>query len=101
MKYLRFGEIGNEKPGLMDNEGRIRDISSLISDISPCMLDKLAQLAMSDISGLPIVENVRIASCIKQPGKLICIGYNSLLHTQQMGAKPLDNNEMMVFLLNS
>lgn len=98
MKLLRFGECGMEKPGLLDDDGQIRDLSSIISDLNPATLDKLFLLDSLDHSTLPIVDNVRIASCISQPGKFICIGYNSLLHTQQMGAKPLDNNEMMVFL---
>lgn len=98
MKLLRFGELGSEKPGMLDEQNQIRDLSSVISDLCPSTLEQLASLATLDLTNFPIVEPVRIASCIKQPGKFICIGYNSLLHTQQMGSQPLANNEMMVFL---
>lgn len=88
MKLVRFGICGDEKPGLLDNEGQIRDLSGVVSDIdgkalSPSSLDELA--AMS-IEGLPVVSGeTRLGSPVANVGKLVCIGLNYRLHAQEAG----------------
>ncbi len=72
MKLLRFGNAGEEKPGLIDQSGKIRDLSSVIDDINgntiaPESLDKLKKL---DTSSLPEVNgNPRIGPCVNNVGK--------------------------------
>ena len=102
MKLIRYGNLGFEKPGLIDDNGQLYDISSFITDFSPqhfINLDLSAHLKTLDIKKLSLVDKpTRIGSCIGSPGKIICIGYNSKLHTQQLGMSLLPENEMMVFL---
>jgi 2-keto-4-pentenoate hydratase/2-oxohepta-3-ene-1,7-dioic acid hydratase in catechol pathway len=102
MKLLRYGFAGEEKPGILDNHGNIYDLSNFISDFSPQHLRKLDlihHLSALKIEQLPLVnKNTRIGACIGTPGKVICVGYNSRLHTQQMGVSPLTEKEMVVFL---
>ena len=88
MKLLRYGPIGHEKPGLLDANGIIRDLSQHISEVggdalSPATLAKLAAL---DPASLPAVEgNPRIGSCVPQPGKFLCIGLNYSDHAAESG----------------
>jgi 2-keto-4-pentenoate hydratase/2-oxohepta-3-ene-1,7-dioic acid hydratase in catechol pathway len=102
MKLLRFGEPGKEKPGLLDAQAGIRDLSSFIADFNPEHLgldDFLARLHALKPEDLPLVDApVRIGACVARPGKVICVGYNSKLHAQQMGMKPLSQGEMLVFM---
>jgi 2,4-didehydro-3-deoxy-L-rhamnonate hydrolase len=83
MKLLRFGPPGEEKPGALDQDGRIRDLSGLIDDIdgtalSPAILDKLTAL---NINSLPIVSgNPRLGVPVKGTSKFIAIGLNYLDH---------------------
>jgi len=102
MKLIRYGNLGFEKPGIIDDNGQLYDISNFITDFSPqhfINLDISLHLKNLDIKKLTLIENpVRIGSCIGSPGKIICIGYNSKLHTQQLGMSLLPENEMMVFL---
>lgn len=88
MKLLRYGPIGQEKPGLLDKEGRIRDLSHIINDISPKTLskDSLAQLSKIDPTTLAIVEsNPRIGACVTGTGKFLCIGLNYRDHARETG----------------
>lgn len=85
MKFLRFGEAGQEKPGVLDAEGNIRDISSLIDDLSGSNLAKLGQLNI-DYSQHPIVDsNTRLGAPISGTGKFICIGLNYSDHAAESG----------------
>ncbi|WP_425041547.1 fumarylacetoacetate hydrolase family protein [Primorskyibacter sp. S187A] len=89
MKLLRFGEAGQEKPGVLDSEGRIRDLSSVVPDISGDVLtdDGLAALGNVDISALPIVDgDPRLGPCVGQIGKMMCIGLNYADHAAETGA---------------
>ena len=89
MKLLRFGERGNEKPGLLDAGGTIRDLSGRIDDIGPDALapESLARLAGLDPSSLPAVDpNVRIGPCVANVGKLLCIGLNYSDHAAETGS---------------
>jgi 2-keto-4-pentenoate hydratase/2-oxohepta-3-ene-1,7-dioic acid hydratase in catechol pathway len=89
MKLLRYGAPGAEKPGLLDAEGRIRDLSGRITDLSGAALDPdaLASLAAIDVSALPVVEgNPRLGPCVAGTGKFICIGLNYSDHAAETGA---------------
>jgi ureidoglycolate lyase len=89
MKLLRYGNKGHEKPGCLDQQGNIRDLSSIIPDIngdtlSPAVLDKLHNL---QIDSLPLVKNnPRLGPCVDQVGKFMCIGRNYLDHAKETGA---------------
>lgn len=86
MKLLRYGESKNEKPGLLDSEGRIRDLSGKIPDLSGEFLrDKLFQNI--DVDTLPVVEGEqRLGPCVANVGKFICIGLNYADHAAETGA---------------
>jgi ureidoglycolate lyase len=88
MKLLRFGPLGNEKPGLLDADGAIRDLSGIVDDLSGEVLgdDSLAKLRGIDPATLPVVEgNPRIGACVGQVGKFICIGLNYADHAAESG----------------
>jgi len=90
MKLLRYGLPGKEKPGFLDTQNQIRDLSNIVDDIAgqtlrPAMLKKLQQL---DVNTLPIVDDhVRVGPCVGQTGKFICIGLNYTDHAEETGAK--------------
>lgn len=89
MKLLRYGAPGAEKPGLLDAEGRIRDLSGVIADLSGAALDPaaLAGLSANDLGALPVVEgNPRLGPCVAGTGKFICIGLNYSDHAAETGA---------------
>src|SRR6187401_887245 len=88
MKLLRYGPSGSEKPGLLDSEGQIRDLSAVIADVSGPSLhpDAIARLRSLDASILPRVEpGVRIGPCVGGVGKFICIGLNYSDHAAESG----------------
>jgi 2-keto-4-pentenoate hydratase/2-oxohepta-3-ene-1,7-dioic acid hydratase in catechol pathway len=99
MKLVRYGPAGEEKPGLLDPQGNIRSLASYIPDLTPSYIDQLNELlANLTIETLPqVAKNVRLGACIGTPGKVICVGYNSKLHAQQMGIAPISEQEMVVF----
>jgi 2-keto-4-pentenoate hydratase/2-oxohepta-3-ene-1,7-dioic acid hydratase in catechol pathway len=89
MKLLRYGAPGQEKPGLMDASGAIRDLSGHVSDIGPAQLsaESLARLAAIDPASLPKVEGaVRYGACVGNVGKFIAIGLNFADHAAESGA---------------
>ena len=91
MKLLRVGQKGKEKPAVLDNDGKIRDISSHIKDLNPDHLnfETLSKLNSLDLSSLPeLSTSERIGSCITKPGKFIAIGLNYSDHAAETGAKP-------------
>lgn len=88
MKLLRFGPTGLEKPGILDVEGRVRDLSGVIPDISGATItyESLAKLRALDLALLPLApEGVRIGPCVGQVGKFICIGLNYADHAAESG----------------
>ena len=90
MKLLRCGNKNNEKPAALDKNGKIRDLSSKISDFNPKTLNfkNLAKLQKIDLESLPEISNTtRIGSCITNPGKFIAIGLNYSDHAAESGAK--------------
>jgi len=89
MKFLRYGEAGQEKPGLLDADGTIRDLSGHLTDLSGAALnpDRLAELSRIDASTLPAVDgNPRLGACVAGTGKFICIGLNYSDHAAETGA---------------
>ncbi|KAB2701118.1 MULTISPECIES: fumarylacetoacetate hydrolase family protein [Brucella] len=88
MKFLRYGEAGQEKPGILDADGAIRDLSAHVSDLSGAALapDALAKLGAVDVNSLPKVEgNPRLGPCVAGTGKFICIGLNYADHAAESG----------------
>ena len=88
MKLLRYGLPGQEKPGILDTNGNIRDLSKHLPDLggeflSPQSLAKIAALKLED---LPLVSGTpRYGSCVSQPGKFLCIGLNYSDHAAESG----------------
>ena len=84
MKLVRYGNKGAEKPGLIDADGRLRDLSSHVDDISGVILSdaNLDRLRALDTGTLPeVAGNPRLGACVANIGKFLCIGLNlSLIH---------------------
>lgn len=99
MKLLRYGAVGQERPGLLDRDGRIRDLGGIVADIdgdtvSPAALDRLRAV---DPETLPLVDgDPRLGPCVARPGKFICIGLNYADHAAETGAEIPD--EPIVFM---
>lgn len=91
MKLLRYGEKGSEKPGLLDDDGVIRDLSQHVDDISGDMLGdaSLDTLRRLDPASLPRVpQDVRIGSCLAYTRNFIGLGLNYADHAAESGAQP-------------
>ncbi len=91
MKLVRFGTPGNERPGLLDEDGTIRDLSAIIDDFTPeRMTDDLkARLSAVDPSSLPVVEpGIRFGPPVKTTGHFIAIGLNYVDHAIESGLEP-------------
>ena len=92
MKLLRYGLPGQEKPGVLDDEGRVRDLSDVIADVAGAALlpESLARLRGLNIESLPLVAGVaqkdlRLGACVGSVGKFICIGLNYSDHAAESG----------------
>jgi len=88
MKLLRHGEFGNEKPGIIDHEGKIRDLSSHIPDINGDSInsESLKKIGAINLSTLPVVSNdTRLGACVGNVGKFLCIGLNYSDHAAESG----------------
>ena len=89
MKLLRYGPAGQEKPGLLDRDGNVRDLSGAVRDIdgealAPASLDRLRRL---DPASLPLVPSTpRLGPCVGKVSKIVAIGLNYRLHAQEAGA---------------
>ena len=89
MKLLRYGEIGNEKPGVLDKDGNIRDLYGHIDDVSGAVLNEtsLNKLREINFEDLPTVEGTpRLGTCVTVIGKFMCIGLNYADHAAETGA---------------
>ncbi len=103
MKLVRYGAKGSEKPALVDSEGQLRDLSAHINDITGDMLDDgtLDNLRSLDPNNLPIVEgDPRIAPCVGDIGKFLCIGLNYSDHAAETGAD-IPEHPILFFKANS
>jgi 2,4-didehydro-3-deoxy-L-rhamnonate hydrolase len=88
MKLLRFGPVGQEKPGVLDAQNRIRDLSGVVSDIGGETLsdEGLAKLRALDLESLPLApEGVRYGACVAGVSKFLCIGLNYADHAAESG----------------
>jgi 2,4-didehydro-3-deoxy-L-rhamnonate hydrolase len=91
MRLIRFGSVGNEKPGVVDNQGIRRDLSASFTDWDMKFFQdggvrRLAELLHKDVATLPIVpESARWAAPVARPGKVICIGLNYSDHAAESG----------------
>ena len=99
MKLVRYGAPHSERPGIVDQSGRIRDLSGTISDVcgpnlSPPSLERLRRINLQD---LPLIDkDIRLGPCVGSVGKFICIGLNYSDHATESGmALP---NEPVVFM---
>jgi 2,4-diketo-3-deoxy-L-fuconate hydrolase len=93
MKFLRYGPVGQEKPGMLDNAGNVRDLSAHMPDLSGAALHpaNLARIAALDVDALPLVQgnaqtDLRLGACVAGTGKFICIGLNYADHAAETGA---------------
>lgn len=90
MKLLRYGPPGREKPGLLDGDGKIRDLSGVIADVGGDVLlpESMAKLQKLDPKTLPKVDgSPRIGSCVAGVGKFLCVGLNYSDHAAESGMK--------------
>jgi 2-keto-4-pentenoate hydratase/2-oxohepta-3-ene-1,7-dioic acid hydratase in catechol pathway len=88
MKLLRHGAPGQERPGMLDGQGRVRDLSTRVADIAGDVLTPagLARLADIDPGTLPLVEgSVRLGPCVGRVGKMVCVGLNYSDHAAESG----------------
>ena len=88
MKLLRYGPVGQEKPGILDAHGTIRSLVGIVEDIDGASLgdDALAKLNAVDVSSLPeVAADTRIGPCVGSVGKFVCIGLNYSDHAAETG----------------
>ena len=88
MKLLRVGVKGKEKPAALDKNGKIRDISSLITDLNSHSInfETITKLKSVDLEALPEISNLeRVGACIYKPGKFVAIGLNYSDHAAESG----------------
>lgn len=92
MKLLRYGPMGQEKPGCLDADGRVRDLSDHIADVAGAALlpDAIAHLKTLDVNALRLVDgtpqdDLRLGPCVGQTGKFVCIGLNYADHAAESG----------------
>ncbi|MEM5530253.1 fumarylacetoacetate hydrolase family protein [Gammaproteobacteria bacterium AS21] len=92
MKLVRFGAVGKEKPGLIDSNGRVRDLSAHIPDLCDENLSAatMAKIQAIDVATLPLVAGVpqadlRLGACVANVGKFVCIGLNYADHAAESG----------------
>ena len=89
MKLVRYGATGQEKPGMIDADGTLRDLSTHVADITGATLgdDSIAKLRALDPATLPAVQgNLRMGACVGDIGKFMCIGLNYADHAAETGA---------------
>ena len=89
MKLVRYGATGQEKPGMIDADGTLRDLSAHVADITGATLgdDSIAKLRALDPATLPTVDgNPRMGACVGDIGKFMCIGLNYADHAAETGA---------------
>ena len=99
MKLVRYGPPGKEKPGLIDAEGKLRDLSRKVKDIDGATLApaKLRELRKLDPSKLPVVKGrPRLGPCVATPPKFIAIGLNYVDHAKESG-NPIPEHPVVFF----
>jgi 2-keto-4-pentenoate hydratase/2-oxohepta-3-ene-1,7-dioic acid hydratase in catechol pathway len=99
MKLVRFGDPGLERPGIVDQQGHVRDVSSRVSDWAGEALDPawLAVFSATDIASFPLVTaSARLGPPVPTPGKIVCVGLNYADHAAETGLEL--PSEPLVFL---
>jgi 2,4-diketo-3-deoxy-L-fuconate hydrolase len=99
MKLVRYGAPGKEKPGLIDADGRLRDLSRKVKDIDGAALapGELGRLAKLDPNKLPLVRGrPRLGPCVAMPSKFVAIGLNFIDHAKETGA-PIPEHPVVFF----
>ena len=99
MKFLRVGSLNQEKPAIIDEDGVIRDLSSVISDLNSTTINQntIEKIKKINLNKLPeINENIRIGPCVANPEKFIGIGLNYSDHAEETGMKP--PSEPIIFI---
>ncbi len=99
MKLVRYGPAGREKPGLIDADGKLRDLSKKVKDIDGATLAPavLATLAKLDPKKLPLVKGKpRLGSCVAKPSQFVAIGLNYVDHAKETGS-PIPENPIVFF----
>jgi 2,4-diketo-3-deoxy-L-fuconate hydrolase len=99
MKLVRYGPAGKEKPGLIDADGKLRDLSRKVADIDAATLApaKLKELAKLDPKKLPLVKGrPRLGPCVAMPSKFVAIGLNYSDHAKETGA-PIPEHPVVFF----
>ena len=99
MKLVRYGPAGKEKPGLIDADGKLRDLSRKVKDIDGAALApaKLAELAKLDPKKLPLVKGKpRLGPCVATPSKFVAIGLNFSDHAKETGS-PIPEHPVVFF----
>ena len=99
MKLLRAGNLNQEKPAIIDNNGSIRDLSSIVKDFNPqtINLDTIKKITGENLKNLPeISKSTRIGACVSNPEKFIGIGLNYTAHAKESNLNP--PKEPIVFL---
>lgn len=88
MKLMRVGQPGQEKPAILDADGKVRDLSAHVKDIGGDAIspEGLKKIAAIDLGTLPVLSEDRIGSCVTGTGKFICIGLNFSDHAAETGA---------------
>ncbi|MCZ7851995.1 fumarylacetoacetate hydrolase family protein [Agrobacterium salinitolerans] len=88
MKLMRVGQPGQEKPAILDAEGKVRDLSAHVKDIGGDAIspEGLKKIAAIDLGTLPVLNEERIGACVAGTGKFICIGLNFSDHAAETGA---------------
>ena len=99
MKLVRYGPAGKEKPGLIDADGKLRDLSKKVKDINGASLApaELAKLKKLDTKKLPLVKGKpRLGSCVAKPSQFVAIGLNFIDHAKETGS-PIPENPIVFF----
>lgn len=103
MKLVRYGDVGTEQPGLIDDDGKLRDLSAHVTDITGAVLgdEALARLKALDPKDLPeVTGNPRLGSCVGSIGKYVCIGLNFTDHAEETG-NPIPDHPIVFMKANS
>ena len=99
MKLVRYGPAGREKPGLIDADGKLRDLSRKVKDINAATLApaEIAKLRKLDPKKLPLVKGKpRLGPCVATPSKFVAIGLNYIDHAKETGS-PIPEHPIVFF----
>ena len=103
MKLVRYGPPGREKPGLIDDEGTLRDLSRKVKDIEGESISPTSLVALRkvNVARLPVVKGrPRLGPCVGSVGKFVAIGLNFVDHAKETGS-PIPENPIVFFKANT